>query len=146
MPIVIPDLTTVTLSEVKAVTLAAALVSGQAVLDTWDSMEVVRDGSLAKGDGGAPEIDFASEYQLLTTDNFVVDVGGQSLTLGTVSALLLSVRHEIEGDRLIARPLRNNTVQKNFTPLPDAAGPLQRRVLGRIVGRVEDSSSPTPTA
>lgn len=46
-PIVIPDLTTVTVKELRAVTQAAALVSGQAVLDTWDRMEVEGDGSQA---------------------------------------------------------------------------------------------------
>jgi hypothetical protein len=143
-PIVIPDLTTVTVGELRAVTQAAALVSGQTVLDTWDSFEVVRDGSRAEA-SDAQEVDFASEYQLLTTDKLVVDVGGQSLTLGTLSWLLLSVRQEVEGDRLIARPFRNDTVQKNFSPLPDAAGPLERRVLGRIIGRIEDSDTPAET-
>ena len=38
-PILIPDLTTVTVGEVRAVTQAAALVSGQAVIDTWDRHE-----------------------------------------------------------------------------------------------------------
>jgi hypothetical protein len=142
-PLVMPDLTAVSVGDVEAAAQAALLVSGQAVLDEWDQLETVRDG--ASDDpvtGPAAEIDFGAEYQLLTFEKLVVEVGEQGLTLGTVSSLLLSVKYGLEGARLIARPYRNKTVQKNFSPLaPEAAGAPERRVLGRIIGRIDDGGA-----
>jgi len=67
----------------------------------------------------------------------IVDVGDQKLVLGTVAQYALSARYEVEDDGLIARPYRNDTLQKTFSPLPDAAGELEGRVLGRPVESVD---------
>lgn len=139
-PIVIPDLTTVTEGQVKAVTEAAALVSGQAVIDTWDRIKMAPVADTPPGSelaGAHENIDFANHYQLLVAEKLVVNVGDQTLTLGTVSSLLLSARYAVEGDQVVARPFRNDTMQRNFSPLDDAAGDLERRVLGRVIGPID---------
>jgi hypothetical protein len=139
-PIVIPDLTTVTVGQVRAVTQAAALVSGQTVVDTWDRVRTVQDGSLTEA-GPEQEINLANHYQLLIMKKLVVNVGEQTLTIGTVASLLLSARYAVEGNQLVARPFRNNTVQKTFSPLADVAGPFDRRVLAKEIGRIDEPSS-----
>lgn len=138
-PILIPDFTTVTVEEVRAVTQAAALVSGQAVIDTWDRITMAGDGPLEDDEAGpAQEIDFQKHYELLVMEPLVVKIGNQSVTLGTVSWLLLSARYEVQGQTVVARPFKNNTVQKNFSPLPNAAGSLAKRVLGRVIGPIDN--------
>ena len=88
--------------------------------------------------GPETEIDFASEYQLLVYERLVVKVGDQELTLGTVAKSLLSARYSLDDDQLVARPFRNDTMHKYFSPDPEAAGPYERRVLGKPIGLVDD--------
>jgi predicted RNase H-like HicB family nuclease len=137
-PIVIPDLTTITAGIARAVAEAAALVSGQTLVGTWDRMAMARDTSLDKA-GPEQNIDFASEYQLLVYEQLVVNVGEQKLALGTVAKLAFSARYEVEdGEVVVARPYRNDTLQTWYSPIPDAAGSLDRRVLGRVIGHIDD--------
>jgi hypothetical protein len=136
-PILIPDLTTITVGAAHAVAEASALVSGQKVVATWDSMAMAGDASLEEA-GPEQDIDFASEYQLLVTEELVVTVGEQKLVLGSVAQFALSARYEVDGGNVVARPYRNDTVQKEFSPLPDAAGALDRRVRGRVIGPIQD--------
>lgn len=139
-PILMPDLTTVTVEQVRAVAEAAALASGQVVIDEWQRMRLVQDGTIDAIAGPQQEVDLSSEYQLLTVGELVVDVGDQRLVLGSVSSLLLSARYVREEDGLVALPYRNKTMQKNFSPLlPDAAG-APRSILGRVVGSVEEGA------
>lgn len=139
MPIRIPDLTTLTSREIDAVFEASALVNGQAVITTWDRIGTT---VVSPPDEARPEheIQFTSEYQLLVMRKLIVDVGDQKLLLGTVAQYALSARYEVEGDDLVARPYRNDTLQKTFSPLPDAAGALEGHVLGRLVGSLDEPS------
>jgi len=138
--ILVPDLTRVTQQTVDAAVEAAALVSGQAVIATWESMAMVADSTL-KQTGPERNIDLAAEYQLLVMEKLVVRVGEQDLVLGTVADFALSARYEVEDGKVVARPYRNDTLQKTFSPLPDAAGELERRVLGRIIGPIDESAA-----
>ncbi len=136
-PIHIPDLTTLSRRDINAVFEASALVNGQAVITNWDGIRTIPAG--ATDDVGPElEIQFTNEYQLLVMRKLIVDVGDQKLLLGTVAEYALSARYELVGDDLVARPCRNDTLQKTFSPLPDAAGPMEGHVLGRIVGELED--------
>jgi hypothetical protein len=142
-PIRIPDLTTLTRREIDAVFEASALVNGQAVITTWDSIGTVVGGP--PGDAGPEQdIEFTSEYQLLVMLKLIVEVGDQKLLLGTVAQYALSARYEVEGDGLVARPYRNDTLQKTFSPLPDAAGALEGHVLGRLVGSLDVPAESQP--
>lgn len=139
IPIVIPDLTTVTEDQLKAVTEASVLVSGQHVIDTWDRIKMAPAGEVPTESeiaGPQQEIDFSKEYQLLVAEELVVKVGGQTLKLGTVSSLLLSAKYAVEGDLVVASPYRNNTMQRNFSPLLDPAAQLGRHVMGRMIGPI----------
>jgi hypothetical protein len=139
IPVLIPDLTTVTEDQVKAVTEAAVIITGQTVVDTWDRMKMAKDTPPESDFAGpAQEIDVANEYQLLVSEKLIVNIGDQTLTLGTVASLLLSARYAVEGDEVVARPFRNNTMQRYFSPLDDPAEQLGRRVLGRPVGPIGD--------
>ncbi|CDM77204.1 hypothetical protein MSS4_01984 [Mycobacterium marinum] len=142
-PIRIPDLTTLTLGEIDAVFEASALVSGQAVITTWDRVGTTVVGPSDEA-GPEHEIQFTSEYQLLVMRKLIVDVGDQKLLLGTVAQYALSARYEVEGDGLVARPYRNDTLQKSFSPLPDAAGALEGHVLGRAVGPLDAPAESQP--
>ncbi|WP_409429177.1 hypothetical protein [Mycobacterium sp. SMC-11] len=135
-PIRIPDLTTLTRRDINAVFEASALVNGQAVITAWDSIGTVV-GRPADDAGPEQEIDFTSEYQLLVMLKLIVEVGDQKLILGTVAQYALSARYGVEGDGIVARPYRNDTLQKTFSPLPDAAGALEGHVLGRRVGSLD---------
>jgi hypothetical protein len=139
-PVLIPDVRTITVGEVEAVIEAVALVSGQTVVVAWDSLAMAADASVEEA-GPEQEIDFASEYQLLEMKQLVVAVGEQNLVLGTVSKLALSARYEIDDGNLVARPYRNDSLQKNFSPLPDAAEPFYRHVLGKKIGQIDDPVS-----
>ena len=132
-PIRIPDLTTLTRRNIDAVFEASALVNGQAVITTWDRIGTTPAGPSDEA-GPEHEIQFTDEYQLLVMRKLIVDVGDQQLTLGTVAEYALSARYEVEDGGLVARPYRNDTLQKTFSPLPDAAGALENRVLGRSIG------------
>ncbi|MBS1691212.1 MAG: hypothetical protein JST91_03205 [Actinobacteria bacterium] len=142
-PIRIPDLTTLTRRDIDAVFEASALVNGQAVITTWDRLGTIPTGP---GDEAGPEheIQFTSEYQLLLMRKLIVDVGDQKLLLGTVAQYALSARYEVEGSVLVARPYRNDTLQKTFSPLPDAAGAMEGHVLGRIVGALDEPPGSVP--
>jgi hypothetical protein len=48
----------------------------------------------------------------------------------------LSARY-VEDGVLVACRHRNDTLQKTFSLYPDTTGPLDRRVLGRVVGPVD---------
>jgi hypothetical protein len=139
-PILIPDLTRVTRQAVDAAVEASVLVSGQAVISTWESMAMATDATLKQIDP-ARNVDLATEYQLLAMEKLVVSVGEQDLVLGTVAKFALSARYVVEDDELVARPYRNDTLQKTFSPNPDAAGELERHVLGRIVGPIDESAA-----
>jgi hypothetical protein len=141
-PILVPDLTKLTVRDLRTVGEAATLVGGQAVLSSWDTLTMAPDAALEE-DGPESNIDFTSEYQILIVEKLIVTVGQQELTLGSVSKLALSARYGVDGNTVVARPYRNDSVQKNFSPLPDAAGPLDRRVLGRIVGPIDDTAAKT---
>jgi hypothetical protein len=138
-PILIPDLTTITVESAHAVAEASALVSGQMVVANWDNLAMAEDASLQEA-GPERNIDFTSEYQLLVSERLVVTVGEQALVLGTVAKLALSARYEVDDGKLVARPYQNDTLQKWFSPNPDAAGSLDRRVLGKVIGRIDDST------
>jgi hypothetical protein len=56
--------------------------------------------------------------------------------VGTNSGL--SARHEVDKGQLVARPFRNDTMHKTFSPNPVAAGPYDRRFLGIVTGRIDD--------
>jgi hypothetical protein len=135
-PVLIPDLTKITESSARAVAEAAALISGQMVLATWDSM------AMAENADSEQEVDLKSEYQLLVFQQLVVNVGEQSLLLGTVAKMALSARYEVDGGTVVARPYHNDTLQMWFSPNPDAAGSLSRRVLGRVIGHTHSSEDP----
>jgi hypothetical protein len=47
----------------------------------------------------------------------------------------LTARYEVEDGVLVAR--LDDTLQKTFSPNPDAAGGLDRRVFGGVVGPVD---------
>jgi hypothetical protein len=136
-PILIPDLTTVTVTDVEAATEAAALVSGQVVLGTWQSIRIGPDISLQPV-GAEQEVDFGNHYQFLRFQRLILRVGEQELTLGTLSTTYLSARAEADNDQVVAYPHRNNTAQKNFSPNRDAANEYEGHVLARILGRLED--------
>jgi hypothetical protein len=142
-PIHIPDLTTLTRREIDAVFEASALVSGQAVITTWDRVGTTVVGPPDQA-GPEHEIEFTSEYQLLVMRKLIVDVGDQKLLLGTVAQYALSARYEVEDDDLVARPYRNDTLQKTFSPLPDAAGALEGHVLGRPIGPLDEPAESQP--
>jgi hypothetical protein len=135
IPILIPDLTTVTVAAAHAVAEAAAVITGQTILTAWDSLAMAGDASLEEA-GPEQNIDFAGEYELLVTEKLVVTVGEQELVLGSVAQMALSARYEVDNGNLFARPHRNDTMQKWFSPLPDAAGSLERCVLGRVIGTI----------
>jgi hypothetical protein len=136
-PILIPDLTTVTEGDVRAAAEALALLSGQTVVTSWDGLAMATDASIEHV-GPEANIDFASEYQILVMEQLVLNVGEQTLVLGTVAKFALSARYEVDNGNVVARPYRNDTLQKSFSPLPDAAGPVNRRVLGRVIGKIDD--------
>ncbi len=136
-PILIPDLTTVTVTDVEAATEAAALVSRQTVLGTWQSICMGPDISLQPV-GDEQEVDLGNHYQFLRFQRLVLHIGQQELTLGTLSTTFLSARAEVDNDQVSAYPFRNNTAQKNFSPNPDAASEYEGHVLARIIGRLED--------
>jgi hypothetical protein len=136
LPILIPDLTTVTAAAARAVADASVLVSGQKIVGTWDSMAMARSTALEEA-GPEQTIHFASEYQLLVYEQLVVNVGEQRLVLGTVAKLALSARYELEGGDVVARPYRNDTLHTWYSPNTDAAGSLDRRVLGRVIGPID---------
>jgi hypothetical protein len=46
----------------------------------------------------------------------------------------------IEDNKIVAHPYRNNTLQKTFSPNSEAAGPFDRRVLGRPVGPIDETT------
>jgi hypothetical protein len=139
-PILIPDLTTVPVTNVEAATEAAALVSGQVVLSTWQSIRMGPDISLQPA-GEEQEVDLANHYQFLRFQRLILNVGEQDLTLGTVSTTYLSARAEIDGGQVSAYPYRNNTMQKNFSPNPDAAAEYEGHVLTRVIGRIDDDAT-----
>jgi hypothetical protein len=138
-PIQIPDLTTITATDAHAVVQAAALVTGQKVLAKWDGFTMAQDPSLEQA-GPEQNIDLANEYEVLVFERFAVNVGEQKLILGTVAKMGLSAKYSVEDGKVVARPHRNDTMQMWFSPNADAAGPLERRVLGRVIGRVDDST------
>ena len=140
IPILIPDLTTATQRDIDAIAEASALVSGQAVIATWDCMAMAADASLEEV-GPEQNIDLALEYQLLVMERLVLTVGEQNLVLGTVAKFALSARYVVEDGALVARPYRNETLQKTFSPNPDAAGPLFRHVLGRVIGPIDEAAA-----
>jgi hypothetical protein len=138
-PILIPDLTTISRADAEAVAEAAALVSGQKVLSTWSQLAMAGGPSIPTG-RSPTEHRFPNEYELLVFERFFINVGEQSLLLGTVAKMALSARYSAEGATVIARPYRNDALQKWLSPDPDAAGPHHRRVLGRVIGTIEDST------
>jgi hypothetical protein len=69
IPILIPDLTTVTVAAAHAVAEAAAVITGQTILTAWDSLAMAGDASLEEA-GPEQNIDFAGEYELLVTEKF----------------------------------------------------------------------------
>lgn len=138
-PIQIPDLTTITAFDAHAVAQAAALVTGETVLAKWDGFKMASDSAL-KQSGPEENIDFGNEYEVLVFEQLVVHVGDQELLLGTVGKMALSAKYSLQDGTVVARPYRNDTMQLWFSPNANAAGPLDRRVLGRVVGRVDDSS------
>ncbi|TXI56463.1 hypothetical protein [Mycolicibacterium mageritense] len=135
-PILVPDLTTLTQRDVDVVLEASALVTDRAVLSTWGAVRMAGDASLKKDDA-EQEIDVNVEYQLLFVERLVVPVGDQKLTLGTVAGFALSARYFVEDDTVVARPYRNDTLQKTYSPDPGPAGPAPGRVLGRTVGPIK---------
>ena len=112
-------------------------MSGQTVVTSWDGLAMATDASIEHV-GPEANIDFASEYQILVMEQLVLNVGEQTLVLGTVAKFALSARYEVDNGNVVARPYRNDTLQKSFSPLPDAAGPVNRRVLGRVIGKIDD--------
>jgi hypothetical protein len=136
-PILIPDLTTLTVADVEAATEAAALVSGQVVLGKWQSIRIGPDASLKRTED-EQEFDFGNHYQFLRFERLILHVGKQELTLGTLSTTYLSARAEANNDEVAAYPHRNNTLQKNFSPNPDAANDYEGQVLAKVLGRLED--------
>ena len=141
-PIQIPDLTTITPADAHAAVEAAALVSGQTVLGKWAQFAMAPDPSLPQ-DGPEENIDLANEYEVLVFKQFFVNVGEQKLLLGTLAQMALSAKYSVEDGKVVARPHRNDTMQKWFSPNADAAGPLDRRVLGRVVGPLDNLASST---
>lgn len=150
-PILIPDLTALMVGEVEAVVAAAALVGGQTVVETWNKGKFWGDesseqaGPAQGGDSreqadSAQQIDLKNEYQFLVMEKLIVTVGEKALTVGTVSSLFLSARCKVEDGRLFARPHRNNSLHKTFSPLPDAAGPYERHLLARVIGEIDETT------
>jgi hypothetical protein len=137
-PILIPDLTTITPKQAYAVVQAATLVSGQMVITSWERFAMAGDPSIPQA-GPEENIGIENEYEALVFEKFFVTVGEQKLLLGTVGKMALSVRYTVEDGTLVARPYRNDTMQMWFSPKPDAAEPHERRVLGRAIGRIDDS-------
>jgi hypothetical protein len=145
IPILVPDLTTVTVVDVRAVTEAAALIAGQTVVSTWESVGIVSDpqSSSDAGDPEGREMSLANRYKLYMLEPLIVRVGEQEFTLGTVQRELLSARLETEEGGLRARPCKNDTAHRVF--LPDHAVPdpsKKRSVAGEDLGPIEDA----PTA
>lgn len=136
-PVLIPDLTTVTVTDIEAATEAAALVSGQVILGAWQSIRLGPDMSLPPV-GDEQDFDFGNHYQFLRFQRLILRVGQQELTLGTLSTTYLSARVEADNDQLTAYPHRNNTAQKNFSPDPDAANDYEGHLLAKPLGKLED--------
>jgi hypothetical protein len=142
-PILIPDLTTVTVEDVRAVTEAAALIDGQTVVSSWESVRIVSDPETSAGaeDLEEREMSLANQYRLYMLEPLIVNVGDQELTLGAVQQELLSARLETEEGGLRARPCRNNTMHRTFLPDHAVPDPSMRRVVGQDLGPIEDAPS-----
>lgn len=138
-PILIPDLTTITPERAYEVVQAATLVSGQMVVTSWERFAMAADTSIPQA-GPEENVNFENEYEVLVFEKLFVNVGEQRLLLGTVGKMALSVRYSVEDDTVVARPYRNDTMQMWFSPNPNAAGPHERRVLGRAIGRIDDAT------
>lgn len=136
-PILIPNLTKIRPSDVEEVAEASALLGGQTVVVNWNEF---RMGPVppAKPAVGGHEVDLANEYEFFRKERWVLRVGEQEFTLGTVSTSYLSVRLKIENDQLVAQPFRHATAHRTFSPDPDAAGDLEGHVLSRVIGRLDD--------
>lgn len=142
-PILVPDLTTVAVPDVRAVTEAAALIAGQTVVSTWETVGIVShpQSSSDAGDPEGQEMSLANHYKLYMLEPLIVGVGAQQLTLGTVQRELLSARLEIERGGLRARPCKNDTAHRVFLPdhaIPDPA--KKASVVGEDLGPIDDVS------
>jgi hypothetical protein len=145
-PILIPDLTTISVADVQAVFDAAALIDGQTVVSTgWQSAGFKAGSAPTVGSAGLTgrEVDLAAHYQIRIIEPLRVRIGDQELTLGAVERLLLSVKYEVEDEELIARPFLNDTAHRTFapdTPVPDSD---HMPVAARLLGTLADATKPS---
>jgi hypothetical protein len=142
-PILIPDLTTISVEDVQAVIEVAALIDGQTVISTgWEGARFKSDAAPTVGPAGLPgnEIDLANHYQIRITEPLSVRVGDQQLTLGAVERLLLSVKYEIEGGELVARPFLNDTAHRTFAPDAPVPDKNNKPVAARLLGTLSEAT------
>jgi hypothetical protein len=116
-PIRIPDLTTVTLKQLRTVAEASALLDGQVLVSSWTELPMAQDSSLEEA-GPEQSIDLNSEYRLVLMEQMVLSVGDQKLVLGTISKTVLSARYEVRGRPTPTRKRLNEPTICRFSLSP----------------------------
>ncbi len=144
----IPDLTTVSRRDARAVKDAGRLVAGGIVDGEWDAFTWATGlaGPLAPGrsetagQGRAP-IDVNRSYELRITEPLVVSVGKRRYTVGAMHTHLLSVRFVVEDDEhLRVEPFLNNVLRRIFAPQDPVPDRSQRPVQGRPLDLIDDET------
>jgi hypothetical protein len=142
-PILIPDLTTVSVDDVQMVIEAAALIKGQTVIGReWGSARFKSDATPTVGQAGlaAKQIDLANHYQIKIFDPLTVNVGDQKLILGTVETLLLSAKYEVDEDGgIVALPFLTDTTYRTFAPDSPVPDKNHRPVKAKLLGALSDA-------
>lgn len=142
-PILIPDLTTVSVDDVQTVTEAGALINGQTVIGReWGSARFKADATPTIGQAGLAEkqIDLANHYQIKILEPLTVNVGDQQLTLGAVERLLLSAKYEVDEDGgIVALPFLDDTTYRTFAPDSPVPDNDHRPVASRLLGTLSEA-------
>ena len=149
VPVLVPDLTTITPADARAVIDAAALLSGQSVVtNDWSRAQFKSGATPSIGQNlEEQQVGLDKHYQIKIFEPLIVKVGTQELTLGTVERLLLSVKFELDENGVItALPFLNDTTYRTLSPgvpVPDRDNrPVQGKLLGTLAEAEELTRQP----
>ncbi len=90
-PVVVPDLTTVSMVAVGEIFAAAELMDGKTVIRRWEEITF-------SGGAGGPAVDPTVPYRIRFLQPLTIDLDGRHLTLGTVECSDVIATFSVDGD------------------------------------------------
>ncbi|WP_412161434.1 hypothetical protein [Curtobacterium flaccumfaciens] len=128
-PVLIPDVSTVTPEQARAVIRAGDLVCGEELKGTWDGTRFTPDPERA---GSPTDIDEGVEYAVRTQMPVMATINGREVRIGACEIVRDSARRNPDAEYVQFLPFRTNTVSTRFIAGSDPAadGQVGLRLVG----------------